>query len=156
MKEIMISLATAGVLLGTAQPSLRKLRKIAKRHNDQPRHDPEPVRSQRQPIRSERERGGGTATQSGGEHRDGNRGERSGERGGERSGTTVRGGERKGMRVRERGERSSVNVRVRGGGDSNRYRRGHRINVYASGCRTIIVKKHYHGQTVIKRIRRCG
>ncbi len=156
MKKIMIGLATAGLLLGTGAAFSQN----SERSQSGPATSPGTTQSQPAPGGSQSapsgERRGGTATQSGGERRDGNRGERSGERGGERSSTTVRGGEREGMRVRERGERSSVNVRVRGGGDSYRYRRGHRINVYASGCRTIIVKKHYHGRTVIKRIRRCG
>jgi hypothetical protein len=67
-----------------------------------------------------------------------------------------RSGDRDGVRGRE-GSRSSVNIRV-GSGDRGelRHRRGHRINVYASGCRTIIVKRRHHGHTVIKRIRRCG
>ena len=151
MKKIMISLATAGLLLGTG---------AAFSQNTGPATSPGATQSQPAPGGGSQsapsgERRGGTATQSGGERRDGNRGERSGERGGERSSTTVRGGEREGTRVREGGGRSSVNVRI-GGGDGYRYRRGHRVNVYASGCRTIIVKKHYHGQTVIKRIRRCG
>jgi hypothetical protein len=103
-----------------------------------------------------RERSG---TQSGGERREGQRGER--REGGVRSGgdgnVTVRGGDRQGARVRERGERSSVNVRIRGDRDGYRYRRHHRgIGVYVGGCRTIIVKSWHHGHRVIKRIRRCG
>jgi hypothetical protein len=152
MKKLMIGLATAGLLLGTGTAFSQNTQSGPAASPGTTQSQPAPGGSQSAPSG---ERSGGTATQSGGERRDGNRSERSGERGGERSSTTVRGGEREGMRVRERGGRSSVNVRI-GGGDGYRYRRGHRVNVYASGCRTIIVKKRYHGQTVIKRIRRCG
>ena len=166
MKKIMISLATAGLLLGTGAAFSQN----TERSQSGPTTSPGTTQGQSAPSGSQSapsgERGGGTATQSGGERggtatqsggerRDGNRGERR-ERGGDRSSTTVRGGERDGMRVRERGERSSVNVRIRGGGDSYRYRRGPRIGVYTGGCRTIIVKKRSYGRTVIKRIRRCG
>jgi hypothetical protein len=157
MKKIMIGLATAGLLLGTGAAFSQNTERSQSGSTTSPgatQSQPAPSGSQSAPSGG---REGGTATQSGGERRDGNRGERSGERGGDRTSTTVRGsGEREGMRVRERGERSSVNVRIRGGGDGYRHRRGHHIGVYTGGCRTIIIKKRYHGRTVIKRIRRCG
>ena len=151
MKKMIIGLATAGLLLGTGAAFSQNTQSGPTTSPGATQGQPAPGGSQSAPSG---ERGGGTAAQSRGERRDGNRGERSGERG-DRSSTTVRGGEREGMRGRERGERSSVNVRI-GGGDGYRHRRGHRVHIYASDCRTIIVKKRYHGRTVIKRIRRCG
>jgi hypothetical protein len=153
MKKIMIGLATAGLLLGTGAAFSQNTQSGPTTSPGTTQSQPAPGGSQSAPSGG---REGGAATQSGGERRDGNRSERSGDRGGDRSsGTTVRGGEREGMRGRERGERS-VNVQIRRGGDGYRHRRGHRMDVYASGCRTIIIKKRHHGETVIKRIRRCG
>lgn len=82
-------------------------------------------------------------------------------RDGVRTRTTIRQGgerttmERSTMRTRN-GDRTSVRVRM--GGDRYGYRhRAHRGYVaFAHGCRTVIVKKHFHGRTVIKRIRRCA
>jgi hypothetical protein len=94
-----------------------------------------------------------SGTQSG-ERRDVDRSERSGERRG--GSVTVRGGEREGARVRGGGDRSSVNIRIRGDRDGYRHRhRHHRVGVYVGGCRTVIIKKRYHGRTVVKKVRRC-
>jgi hypothetical protein len=71
-----------------------------------------------------------------------------------RTSTTVRqSGERHTMR--HRGQRESINVRIGGGGYGyhHRYHRGYAA--YGEGCRRIVVKKHYHGRTIIKRTRVC-
>jgi hypothetical protein len=86
------------------------------------------------------------------ERREGQRSER--REGGSRANVTVR-GDRDGMRHRDRGSRTSVNVRIRGGEGYGYRRHHHRMGVYVGGCRTIIVKKWHHGHRVIKRIRTC-
>jgi len=80
----------------------------------------------------------------------------SGERHRVRSSTTVRtDGERHTMRHRAHDRHVSYRVRV--GGDRGIHHRSHTRGyaAYGYGCRQITVKKHYHGRTVIKRIRRC-
>jgi hypothetical protein len=98
------------------------------------------------------ERRGGSARESTGQRTEGTTTQTNTDR---RSGSVnVRGGDREAFR--ERGSRSSVNVRMRMGDEGYRYRRHHGFGMYASGCRTIIVKSWHHGHRVIKRIRRCG
>jgi hypothetical protein len=65
-------------------------------------------------------------------------------------------GELRTMREGEHRSRTSVNVRVHGDGYGYRHRHHRGYFAYGEGCRRIVVKKHYHGRTIIKRIRRCG
>ena len=59
------------------------------------------------------------------------------------------------MSYRERGDREG-GVRVRVGEDRDGYRRHRRhFRVYGGDCRTIVIKKRYHGEVVIRRVRRC-
>jgi hypothetical protein len=95
--------------------------------------------------------------------------ERRGDRDGAREQTERRGesrdrGERReGFRTEERrtegyrsDRRRGVNVRVRIGDDGYRHRR-HRGYFVDRGdrCRTVVIKKRFHGRVVIRRIHRC-
>jgi hypothetical protein len=140
MKKVLMSLAAAGLLLSTSAAFSQN---TETKSQGSAASTPSTTQSQSAPSGERRERSGG------GERREGS--ERRGERG------NVSGGERQGMRVREGRERGGVNVRIGGDRDGYRYRRHHhRYGVYVGGCRTIVIKKRYHGHVVIKRIRRCG
>jgi hypothetical protein len=136
MKNVLISLATVGLLLSSG---------AAFSQNTDRNQSGTPSTTQSQPAQT----GQDSNTNRNSERRDTNRGERSGER-------SERRGDRDSARVRDRGERSSFNVRIRSG-EGYRYRRHHREGFYVGGggCRTIVIKKHYHGRTVIRRIHRC-
>jgi hypothetical protein len=143
MRRLLFNVAIAGLLLSSG---------VAFSQDNQPR-------SGSGGTSTTQTQSGDQSKQSGerrsGERRDG--GERSERRASDRGSVTVRGGDREGTRVREGRDRRSVNVRVRGDRDDFRYRHRHRgVGVYVGGCRTIVVKKHYHHRTIIKRIRRCG
>lgn len=65
----------------------------------------------------------------------------------QQSGNTER-GERRGRGA----SRIGISVRI---GERGGWRHRHHYRSYEGGCRTIIIKKRYHGHRVIKRIRRC-
>jgi hypothetical protein len=64
-------------------------------------------------------------------------------------------GDREGMRGRDGSDRGGVNVRIGRERDGYRRGRGDRYSDYGSRCRTIIVRTHRHGRTIIQRVRRC-
>jgi hypothetical protein len=148
MNKVLISLATAGLLLSASAA-------FSQNTETKSGTTVSPGTSQTAPSESgeRRERSG---TQNG-ERRDGDRSERRGERSGERrEGVSVRGGEREGERVREGGERRGFRVRIGEGREGFRDRPRRHFGVYEGGCRTIIIKKRSHGETIVRRIRRCG
>ena len=155
MKKVLMSLAAAGLLLSTGAAFSQN---TETKSQGSAASTPSTTQSQSAPSGERRERSGGGERREGSERR-GERGNVSGgerregsERRGERG--NVSGGERQGMRVREGRERGGVNVRIGGDRDGYRYRRHHhRYGVYVGGCRTIVIKKRYHGHVVIKRIR---
>lgn len=143
MKKLIISIATAGLLLsvGTAfsqTPIVQKdaPARPAQAAPAQTQSAPAPIQAAPAAPRT------GAAAQTGA-RREGERRGDSRERGGERT-------ER-----REGGERTGLNIRIGGDRDGYRHRRGFRYTEYGARCRVTIVKSYHHGHRVIKRIRRC-
>jgi hypothetical protein len=130
MKQVLISLATVGLLLGSSAAYSQN----TERSQNGTTTSPSTSQSQSAP---DTERRSGASNDGAGQRR---------------AGTSTD------VNRDRRGGRSNVNVRVHIGGDGYRYRHHHRgVGVYAgAGCRTIIVKRWHHGHRVIKRIRRCG
>ena len=137
MKKLLLTAAIAGLLIGgpaMAQTTNQNSNQTGKSENMTTQSDSKVAPSgERQRVRSD-------ATTR-------DRGER---------GSMREHGERRTMREGDRRERSSVNVRIGGDGYGYRHRHHRGYYAYGGGCRTIIVKKHYHGRTIVKRIRRCG
>jgi hypothetical protein len=155
MKKTLLSLATVGLLLSTGVAFSQNTETKTQTPAGSTTTKTQSGTTGQTNTQSQSGQTGERSGTQGGQRRDGDRGERSGERSG--GSVSVRGGEREGARVRRGGDRTSVNVRIRGDRDSYRYRhRHHRVGVYVGGCRTVIIKKRYHGRTVIKKIRRCG
>jgi len=144
MKKVLVSLATAGLLLATS---------AAFSQNTESRRLAAPTADQASPpaaVESGERRG---ERRGDGSERRGQRSEPNERRDGG-SVTVRRGGDGAGTRVRERGDRGQIRVRVDGDRHGYRYRHGH-LHVAHSGCRMVIVKKRSYNRTVIKRIRRC-
>jgi hypothetical protein len=141
MKKTLVSLATVGLLLSAGA--------AFSQNTETKTQTPAGSATTQSQVNAKSGEGSSTKTE---EHRDGQRSER--REGRSRSNVTVR-GDRDGMRHRDLGNRTSVDVRIRGG-EGYGYRRHHRhMGVYVGRCRTIIVKKWHHGHRIIKRIRSC-
>ena len=151
MKKVLISLATASLLLSSGLAFSQNTEGAPRGGAPSGQAGPPAAseggerRGEGRGERSERREGGNDRREGRSERRDG-------------GGVTIRGGgEGARMRVGDRG--GDVRIRIRGDrhhGWRHRYRHGPSYALSVGGCRTVIVKRYSHGRTVIKRIRRCG
>jgi hypothetical protein len=133
MKKLLVSIATAGLLLSAG---------VAYSQNPSAQRDAPSQTSPAQPGQAAPSTGGQTQTAPT-------------QRNGASPQTGERRGGREGMRGREGSDRDGVRVRIGRDRDGYRQRGGYRYSDYGSRCRTIIVRTHRHGRTIIQRVRRC-